>query len=132
MVPRCQKSSMCLLCFSHWTVDLMYSCCYEREWNYVQLWTTFFILDRSVQTKFAIKVDHGRGGGITMQKDINVIFSSRCTCKQDYLLKLRLFTKICTLLYIWVLKRIRSVSFARELSSVLFFLFFNNARLILL
>lgn len=65
-------------------------------------------------------------GGSWCKKDINVIFcSSRCTCKQDYLLKLRLFTKICTLLYIWVLKRRRWVRLLQEdcLQFVCFFLF---------
>lgn len=56
-----------------------------------------------------------------------LFFSSRCTCKQDYLLKLRLFMKIYTLLYIWVFKRIRWVRLLLEiLSSVVFFFLYRQ------
>lgn len=45
------------------------------------------------------------------------------SCKQDYLLNIRLFTKICTLLYIWVLKRIRWLRLLQE-NFLLFVSFF--------
>lgn len=91
------KSIICPLCFDHLTIGLMISC--SETWN-VQFWTTPRYLCLSMY----------RGCGLVIDTK-QYIFPFRCTCKQDNLLNLRLFTKYvhCCIFEYWIESLVRIV-----------------------